>query len=53
MIMLLLIIIFIGAEPQREGQDFRGYEYVRDPNKRYSHSRKRKKFSDGKYHYFA
>lgn len=52
MIMLILIILFIGAEPPKEGQEFMGYKYQRIPEKKYSHARKRKRFSDGKYHYF-
>ncbi|MEK7070827.1 MAG: hypothetical protein AAB966_03395 [Patescibacteria group bacterium] len=50
--MLILIILYIAAEPTKEGQEFMGYKYQRLQGKKYSHSRKRKRFSDGKYHYF-
>lgn len=52
MIVLLLLIAYFGVESPREGQDFMGSKYNRLPDKEYSHLKKRKKLSDGKYHYF-
>ena len=54
MIIGILILCWLAHTPeeQLEGQMFMGSKYHRIKNKQYSHSRKRKKFADGRYHYF-
>ncbi len=54
--MILVILVFIwilkAVSKNEYGQAFEGYEYLRNPEKEYSHRKKRKRFQDGKYHYF-
>lgn len=52
MILGIALFLWFIWQDQPEGQAFRGSRYARDPNRRYSHRQKRKKFADGKYHYF-
>lgn len=53
MILGAILFLWMIWSPQPEGQAFRGSHYIRDPKKTYAHNRKRKKFSDGRYHYFG
>lgn len=51
MILFIFLILWIGYDKSFEGQHYKGCSYTRNPNKKYTHARKRKKFKDGCYHY--
>lgn len=54
MILGILIFFWLAHTPEEqiEGQMFMGSKYHRTKGRKYTHARKRKKMSDGRYHYF-